>query len=186
MCSVPHCNGSNFPRRFAILFLMVSSCSMDKPWDRSVWIDTFNRAITSLSLFSNFATQTICIGCVACQRQLLGQTDCAGWTCIIPVQNTQAASNIPKNDSSLSTGLTQWFLGMAVLEISIVQDRNTSRLKTRSSLNFSFLLFAVLLLRFKTRSLTVHFYGLKRKALKSLIPALIESRFSPAQRKPSA
>lgn len=158
MCSVSHCNGSNFPHCFAILFLMVSSCSMDQPRDRSVWIDTFNRAISSLSLFSNFATQTICIGCVACQRQLLGQTDCAGWTCIILVQNTQAGSDIPRDDSSLSTGVMLWFPGMVVLEISTAQDRNTSRLKTRSSLNFSFLLFAFLLLRFKTRSLMVYFY----------------------------
>lgn len=99
---------------------------------------------------------------------------------------THEAKSAPTDNSSFATGPKLWFPGMVTLAISIVQDRDIARLKTRSNLNFSFLLFAFLALIFDTRSLMVQFYGLERKALKSLISALNESRFSLAQKKPSA
>lgn len=82
-------NGNSFPHRFAISFLTVSFCSIGHPWDGSVRINIFNSAVSSV-IVSNFETQTICISCVGCQRQLLCQTDCAGWICNVPVQNTQS------------------------------------------------------------------------------------------------
>lgn len=57
------------------------------------------------------------------------------------------------------------FPGVVKLEISIVQYRHTTKLKNRSSLNFSFLFFAFLVLGFETRNLMAQFYGSERKAL---------------------
>lgn len=95
----------------------------------------------------------------------------------------KADPNSPMGDSSRSTGPTA-LPALVKLEISILQPQNKAENQVKSQ--FSFLLFALLVLRFETRSLMTQFYGLESKALKSLIPALNESRFSLAQKKPSA
>ena len=180
---LPH-NGSSFPCCFAIPFLTVSICSMRAcPQDRSAQIDVF-RAISSV-LVSNFKTQTICIWRAACQRRLLCPTDCMGWIRNIPIQNAKPTRTLPQTTAAFPQDPLP-FPGVVKLGISTVQYRHTTRLKPRSSLNFSFLLLAFLVLGSETRSLMAQFYGLEIKVLKSLTPALNESRFAVAQNKPSA
>lgn len=144
--------------------------------DGSVWINVFNRAVSSV-VVSSFKTQTSCILRASCQRGLFCQTAC---TCSMQ----QSWSQTHRDHSNTPFGQQQ---PLQSTQASASRPGGTmAHSKPQHRVKPEVLCFALLVPGFETKSLTALFYGLERRTSKSMIPALNKSRFSLIQKKHSA
>lgn len=144
--------------------------------DGSVWINVFNRAISSV-IVSSFKTQTICILHAASQQGPFCQTACTCWI-------QQSWSQTHRDNSNTPFGQQQ---PLHSTQASASRPGGTkAHSKPQHQVKSEVLCFALLVLGFETKSLTALFYGLERRTSKSMIPDLNKSRFSLIQKKHSA